>query len=147
MLRRWISVKDLGQAGDTIVEVLIAIAIISLVLTAAYATTNRNTIATQNNEEHIQAQHLVEAQIEALRAQNGINATGECFNGADEVGTCNAFTAAGSGATYTLKVEGPTGLVTPTDGTERTYTVTATWTSLGAQTDNNSNISMIYRLN
>jgi len=129
------------ERGDTIVEVLIAIGIISLILVSAYAITAKNTAALQRNQERTEAQHLVEGQIEALRAQNGLTASGDCFNGTTEVSICNNFTRSGSGATYTVTVTGPLGH--PATGV---YTIKAVWTSLNSKTNNDSNVTMYYRL-
>lgn len=131
----------LNRRGDTIVEVLIAIAIVSLVLTAAYVISNKNTIAIQSNQERIQAQHLVEAQIEALRAQGKLNTSGDCFStaGAEVSGAaaCAGFTQAGSGATYSASITGPV---------SNAYQVVVKWSSLNGQTANDSNVTMYYRL-
>jgi type II secretory pathway pseudopilin PulG len=78
-----------------------------------------------------------------LRAKGGIMATGDCFNNAVETATCNNFSATNSGATYTLNITGPIGVTNPSG----TYTVTATWTSFGAKANNDSNVTMYYRLN
>ncbi len=129
----------LRQEGDTIVEVLIAIAIVSLILTAAYVISNKNTLAIQGNQERIQAQHLVEAQIEALRAQGGLNTSGDCFgdDGSEQASTnCNTFSQPGSGAVYTVSVSGPVANV---------YTVKATWAALASK--GTANVTMYYRLN
>jgi prepilin-type N-terminal cleavage/methylation domain-containing protein len=131
------------QRGDTIVEVLIAMAIISLVLAGAYVTSNRNTILMQSSQERQQAQRLVEGQIEMLRAKGGIATSGDCFVATSESSTCNNFTASNSGATYTLKITGPVGVSSPTG----TYTITAVWTSIGSKTVDDSNVTMYYRLN
>jgi prepilin-type N-terminal cleavage/methylation domain-containing protein len=131
------------QRGDTIVEVLVAMAIMSLVLVGAYITSNRNRAVLENSQEREQGQRLVEGQIEMLRAKGGIMATGDCFNNAVETATCNNFSATNSGATYTLNITGPIGVTNPSG----TYTVTATWTSFGAKANNDSNVTMYYRLN
>lgn len=69
------------QSGDTIVEVLVSIAVVSLVLAGAYALTNRNTLITQDTQEHGQALQLVQAQVEYLRANNGFNTNQyNCFD-------------------------------------------------------------------
>ncbi len=130
----------LNRRGDTIVEVLIAIAIVSLVLTAAYVISNKNTVAIQANQERIQAQHLVEAQIEGLRAQGKLNTSGDCFNAAGvEAGgaTCAGFTQTGSGATYSASITGPVG---------NAYQVTVKWSSLNGEAVNDSSVTMYYRL-
>ena len=55
------------QRGDTIVEVLIATAIISLVLVMAYATAAKNSRAAQETREYTQAAKIAERQVELLR--------------------------------------------------------------------------------
>jgi len=55
------------QAGDTIVEVLISIGIISLVLGASFVLTNKSISDEQRSQEHSQALQLLQAQIEAIR--------------------------------------------------------------------------------
>jgi prepilin-type N-terminal cleavage/methylation domain-containing protein len=54
------------QRGDTIVEVLIAIAVVSLVLVAAYVTTSRNINGLQDTQEHSEALQLAQTQLELL---------------------------------------------------------------------------------
>jgi prepilin-type N-terminal cleavage/methylation domain-containing protein len=56
-----------GQRGDTIVEVLIAIAVISLVLGGAYVTTNRSLQATRSAQERGNALKLAETQMEQIK--------------------------------------------------------------------------------
>lgn len=131
------AVSPLGTAGDTIVEVLIAIAIVSLTLTSAYALTRRNTMASQQTQEQSTALKLVERQTELLLADaiaptvlGCFNETGvyvvlpsvECsmnFNGLqyDE--------AVDGGAKYNLSIN-PTA--------NGTYTVNAQWSTLSGPT-------------
>lgn len=59
------------QRGDTIVEVLICIMIVSLILTGAYVTTNRSRLAVRDSQEHAEALKLVQGQLEQLRQANG----------------------------------------------------------------------------
>lgn len=132
-----------SERGDTLVEVLIAMAIMSLVLVGAYVTSTRNSAVLQGSQEREQGQRLVEAQIEMLRANGGIATSGNCFNAGAETSTCNNFSATNSGAVYTMKVTGPTGLTNPTG----VFTISATWTSLGSKTTDDSSITMYYRLN
>lgn len=56
------------QAGNTIVEVLIALAIIGLVLAGAYATANRSVRITQQTQERTNATKIAEQQLESLRS-------------------------------------------------------------------------------
>ncbi len=54
------------QRGDTIVEVLIAIAVVSSVLGGAYATANRNVKNSQQAQEQSRALKVAESQLEQL---------------------------------------------------------------------------------
>lgn len=138
---------QLGQRGDTIIEVLIAIGIVSLVLTTAYAITNKNTQAIQANEERLQAQRLVESQVELLSTKSASLVGGAtCFNtsGAPASGNaCVRSGVAGSGATYTVSVV--------KDPVTSVYTVKATWASLTgvrqASNTDDSNVTMYYKVN
>jgi|ERR1700741_1849418 len=58
---------QLKQRGDTIVEVLIAIAVMSGVLGTSYAITSRNSKASQQAQEHSQALKVAETQLEQLK--------------------------------------------------------------------------------
>jgi Tfp pilus assembly protein PilV len=57
----------MGQKGDTIVEVLIAMAVAASVLALSYSTMNRNLLITQDSQERTEASKLAQGQIEALR--------------------------------------------------------------------------------
>jgi prepilin-type N-terminal cleavage/methylation domain-containing protein len=57
-----------AERGDTIIEVLISLAVVSLVLASAYAITTRNVSTNQDTQEHNQAQQIVQKQLEELRA-------------------------------------------------------------------------------
>lgn len=55
------------QAGDTIVEVLIAIAVISMILAGAFAVTSRSARAVRDSQEHAEALFLLQGQVERVR--------------------------------------------------------------------------------
>ncbi|MCL4358170.1 hypothetical protein M1512_04780 [Patescibacteria group bacterium] len=57
----------LKNDGDTIVEVLIALAVLSLAFAISYATASRALQVSQNSQEHSQALEYLDAQVEALR--------------------------------------------------------------------------------
>jgi type II secretory pathway pseudopilin PulG len=130
-----------GENGDTIVEVLIAIAVASLVLVAAYQTTNRNTLSTQDAQERGQALKLVESQIELLRNNKGITG-GDCFavDGTVTAATACKVDAQGTPTTgqpqYTLAISTP--------DANGTYTVTATWERIYGE--GLSTVTMFYRV-
>lgn len=56
------------EAGDTIVEVLFAITVVSAVLGGAYATVNRSLIGVRQSQERGEALKIAEGQMERLRA-------------------------------------------------------------------------------
>lgn len=55
------------EAGDTIVEVLIAILLVAVILGGAYATANQSLLATRESQERGEALTLAEGQLEGLR--------------------------------------------------------------------------------
>lgn len=60
--------KKLSQMGDTIVEVLIAIAVISAILGGAFAVAHNSQQGVRDSQEHAQGLKLLESQVEQLRA-------------------------------------------------------------------------------
>lgn len=88
-----------NQHGDTIVEVLIAIAVASAILGSAYAIVSRTTQSQQQSTEHTQALGFAAAQLERLRAlPPGTGSDREkAFDGADTefcINTSSAYVAA-----------------------------------------------------
>ena len=61
------SLRWLNSHGDTIVEVLIAITVISTVLGGAFVSARRNLDTTQQAKERDQGVRLIESQIERLK--------------------------------------------------------------------------------
>jgi hypothetical protein len=57
-----------NSAGDTIVEVLIAVAVVSLVLGAAFAVVNRTLHNAQQAREHTEALNLLQGQLERVKS-------------------------------------------------------------------------------
>lgn len=60
-----------SQIGDTIVEVLLAMAVVSSVLGGAYVAANRSVNANRSAQERAEAVKLVESQLERLKAATG----------------------------------------------------------------------------
>jgi type II secretory pathway pseudopilin PulG len=138
------------QAGDTIVEVLIAIGVISSVLAGAYLVSNRSSRTMQDAQEHTQAAQLVRSQIEALRANS--KATGyDCF---DATGQPQSDSGSDSGNPCLVSGRGvPVGTgvqpayhlsVQPSATTPTTYTVQAEWDTIMG--NGKANVTMYYRL-
>lgn len=59
--------NKLGNKGDTIVEVLIAIAVVSSVLGITYSIMNSNILTTRDNQERSEASKIAQGQLELLR--------------------------------------------------------------------------------
>lgn len=64
MLKR----TDRHSRGDTIVEVMIALSILSFALTTAYSTVNRSMQSARNSQEHSEALQYLNSQVELARA-------------------------------------------------------------------------------
>lgn len=62
------SISKHNQRGDTIVEVLIAIAIVSLTLAGAYVSANQSANKTRTAQERAEAIKWAESQVELLKA-------------------------------------------------------------------------------
>lgn len=77
-----ISIKN--QFGDTIVEVLIAILVVSVVLTGAYGAANRSLGIIRQSQERSEALKILEGQIELLKDSQNLGAftatKGFCMN-------------------------------------------------------------------
>lgn len=67
-----------NQKGDTIVEVLIAMAVVGSVLGITYVTMNRNLLTTRDAQERTEASKAAQGQIEAFKA---LSDTGTAFPG------------------------------------------------------------------
>jgi len=132
------------QAGDTIVEVMIAVAVVSTLLAGAFIVTNRNTQAVRDSEEHAQALQLLQGQVELLRHAAGISYTSspKPLPASLSTGFCLDTTAYYQPAAtqaqclldnlYRVTISSPTSA--PNVGTT-TFNLTATWSALGGGSD------------
>lgn len=126
-----------GQAGDTIVEVLVAIAVVAFMLTSAYVLSLRSTQSTQDAQERSQALKLVETQLEFLRNAGTITG-GNCFDAnATPTNTCTVTpNGPGTAPAFTLTV------AANVNGCNNSYSVQAAWDGIAG---NVNNVSMCYR--
>jgi len=95
--------RKLLQRGDTIIEVLIAMAVVSSVLAISYATMNRNLLTIQDSQERTQAAKLVQGQIESVRQAHN--------TGAPVLSSHSKFCIAGDGTVKDLTGSSPTATV------------------------------------
>lgn len=127
------------QNGDTIVEVIISIAIVGLMLTTAYAITSRNNRSLVDAQERGQALKLVETQIEMLRSAGSFDpGTAKCFSGGSPTNTAadckltsNGSKAATGDVAFTLSITG-----------SNPYVIVAQWDSIISGV---SNVTVYYR--
>jgi type II secretory pathway pseudopilin PulG len=71
-----LKIKQLNKAGDTIVEVMIVLAVLGLSLGISYATANLALNQSQNAQEHSTALGIITSQLELLRTAIDSNAPG-----------------------------------------------------------------------
>ena len=142
--------QRLSEHGDTIVEVLISIAVLSLILGGAFVTMNNNLQSTRDAQERGNALKLVESQIEQIKnlAASDPDAlfaasvpSSFCISSAGAVvASTNAACAVDAAGTANT-VEPVFHLVVTRSG--NTFTVRDTWAKLGEFTQNN--VEMKYR--
>jgi len=148
--------RKLNQRGDTIVEVLIAITVVSMVLGGAYTTTNRSLLASRSAQEQGVAIKLVEGQLEQLKALADIPAGLASAPGSFCIlpvsGTPTLVSTASAGAPCSLNNQGTTATatdqpaykITITEPTPDNFKISNTWTNVtGSQTDY---VEMSYRI-
>lgn len=128
-----------NNRGDTIVEVLMVIAIMSAVLGTAYAITNKSVEGNQLAQEHTVALKLAESQVESVKALSAAQAATITDN--SQFCVLNNVVRTDINASC---VSGPSNryltVVVRTSGTN--YTVKTTWR--GA-TNGNDNVTLKYR--
>lgn len=131
-----------NQRGDTIVEVLIALAIMSLVLAGAYATVDRNIKSSQQAQEHSRALEVAGSQLEQLKsyisAGNSVNSSSFCmYNGAPDTNPAHCKVDDNTGdQRYTV-------LMTKTVvGADTTFKSSVTWAGIHGGTDQ---IDLLYK--
>jgi type II secretory pathway pseudopilin PulG len=140
--------RKLREQGDTIVEVLIVIAIISLVLGGAYASARRSFITTQQTQERGEAIKFTEQQLELLKVASDDPDSG-LFGAAGSTSFCLSPAGAvtppctvGIGGRYAITIDRTNTLV---DGQQH-YTFRARTSWLRAGGVGNEEITMFYRV-
>lgn len=146
----------LSQAGDTIVEVLIALTVVTSILGGAYITSNRSLNNNRQAQERGEALKIAESQLERLKSSvsSGNNAVFTASNSfcldaantlqsatipADQLNNFDAYQTA-----CTVQGGGPIYYTAVTRSGADTFTVTIRWDRAGG--NGRDNISLIYRL-
>lgn len=130
---------NIGSKGDTIIEILLSIAVLSLVLSVSYGLANRSSQSIRQAQERGEAQKLAEEQLELLRGYitpDQLWESNQCFkadnpstpvNESDEpTSDNNNCQNRGSGSRYNLRIGIPA---------DNTYTVYVNWPNVKGGTD------------
>lgn len=138
------------NSGDTIVEVFIAIAVLSLVLGGAYSIAGKSLNNVRQAQEHSTALKIAEVQIEQIKSLHGTGNTDIFTQGS---GFCTAIIAAALDVVANTAPE-----CTITNGLDYRVNVTRTgaapnftfraditWPSIHGDSDDN--VSLVYNLN
>jgi Tfp pilus assembly protein PilV len=142
--------RSLTERGDTVVEVLISIAVVSLILGGAFVTSNRNLQSTRDAEERSNALKITEAQVEQIRykASNDPNVI---FGPSTPASFCISGTAALDSSHAFCSVNASGGLATDEPAyrmaitrSGNTFTITTSWTKVGS--DQQNNVQLKYRV-
>ncbi len=67
--------RKLTAGGDTIVEVMIVLAVLGMAIGISYATANRSLLNARQAQENSEATQIAQSQVEALRAFSGNDPT------------------------------------------------------------------------
>jgi len=159
------------QAGDTIIEVLVAMSVLMMILVGAYVTANRSLNSERDAQEHTEALTIAQGQVEDLHAgYQLVDSEGnadQCFNPNNptlSTGGQNCFengsgqfcqtATAGTSANCTpstdlwyqitdSEISDPIILSTVTPAlTSPTYEVSVSWPSISGSSDN---VQLYYR--
>jgi Tfp pilus assembly protein PilV len=141
----------MSQRGDTIVEVLVAIGVLSLILGGAFVLTNRSLQGTRSSQERLNATKLVETQLEHIKNLAATDASqltaapaNFCVNSSglvrpDTDGGCHVNADGTPAPSSTQPVYNIT-----VSRTGDTYKVKNTWDSITG--DNVESVEMSYRV-
>ncbi len=125
--------QRLGDVGDTIVEVLIVIAVVGLILAGAFVSSNRSTQVTRTAQERGEALKVAETQLERIKIAKA--------TGAPTLATSGTFCFDISGAYFasTTCSISPLGLeyrATVTAVSLNRYSVRVEWDALAGASTN-----------
>lgn len=143
--------RKLTQRGDTIVEVLIAIAVITTVMSGAFLMTNRSLQGTRDAQDRVNATKLTESQLELLKNVVANNSA-VVFGGSAPASFCitgSVTIVASSNSACTMDVTGAPTISQPAFSLSitrltNTFTISNSWTSVRGNTNNN--VQLKYRI-
>lgn len=130
-----------SQQGDTIVEVMIAIVVVSMILVAAYVTTTHNINGLQDTQEHSEALQLAQSQLEWLHNSSTMPSPHDCFDTSGRLTNGNSCKVDASGVPTTGQ---PQFKIDITDSAAPTFKVAITWASIDNPAVTN-NVTLYYQ--
>lgn len=145
--------QRLNQVGDTMVEVLISMAIVSMILGGAYVTSNKSLLAVRDAQEHVDALKLASTQVESLNAIPAVayNSGPFCYGPNSTLQAVNTATGnctfTGSGALATNGIQPAYSVAITYDPASLTYKVKVNWDTLTSQNKGTGNVELYYRTN
>lgn len=136
--------SKLGQTGDTIVEVIIVLAVLGFAISTSYATASRSLNSTRQAQENGHATQILQSQLETLRSYSllPVSDPNNIFRLGDfcVAATGAVLTAVGSTCTfdtiYDVKVT--------YDPTFSSFTAVASWDDIGGQ--GKDTVTLVYRI-
>ena len=126
----------LKQRGDTIVEVLIATAVVSLVLTGAMAISNSSLKQIRGAQERSEAQAYAQSTVELLDGYRGPILNNQCLY-INDAGAIYSVAEGDQNCTFSRYTQ----LITY-DVVNKSYKVTVTWDGI---TGNQETLAIAYR--
>ena len=143
--------KSWGERGDTIVEVLMCVAVAGAVLASSFALVNRTARDARNAQEHEQALKVAESQVEQLKdhINNGKSVAAVpltfCFGTSGYTTSAPCLIPSGSGYNYeaTISSQNLPVLVKVTNGT--VYTATVDWDGPGGSREHVEVVYKVYK--
>lgn len=148
-------IKKINQVGDTIIEVLIAIALLSVVLGGAYAISNKSFTDIRQAQEHTEALKYAESQAEGLKQLADGNGSDSAGISIFTTGILPFCLVAGSGLTINTASAGacmPPGAGgsynisisrIPVTSSSFSFKIAVNWNGIHGGTDN---VTLIYRV-
>jgi prepilin-type N-terminal cleavage/methylation domain-containing protein len=142
-----------NHRGDTIVEVMVVLAVLGMAIGISYATANASLLETRQAQENSEATELAQSQIEALRTLTQPGATPNIFASAGpyclvaappsySLDTGSSCAISGGSFNYTISVMYLSPVTNPT--TPDQFTVNVTWPDV--QGYGNDQVTLVYRV-
>jgi len=134
--------KHISQTGDTIVEVLIAITIVSMVLGGAFVSSNRSLKSTRQAHEHAVALKLAESQLEQIKNVAGVfTANDFCLSGGAVKTNPDSTCTINNGIDYKININ----RLESSPG-HHVFTVQVTWDNIHGNAASDQ-VTLVYGLN